>query len=424
MRQRMIREYGVTMIAIAGLMIIAAVVGGYVLVHQRITLPGEDRYAIDVELPTAQAFTPGQGQQVSVAGVEVGRIGKVTLRNGRAIIRMDIKRSELHAVYADATVLSRPRTPLDDMSLELDPGTPRAGKLADGALIPVSRSQPNVNVDEILAGLDADTRPALQALLQGVAQGVGTGRGPINLRELLKKTRPTLVRTKVLTDAVRGRRVELRRLVSNLARLTGRLGSQTGDLRTLVTSGNQTFGALAAEDQAVRESLVKLPGTLQQADSALAAATPLARTLKPALAALIPTAKALPLALSAVRPLARAGTPDLRQLRGLSVEAQPLARTLNTAVTTLRPIVPNLSRATGVLQYVANELAYNPEGNQEGYLFWLDWFAHNTNSMLGSRDGNGGWWRGLVVASCSTTDILGTLTPVLAPLAKTGVCPK
>jgi phospholipid/cholesterol/gamma-HCH transport system substrate-binding protein len=420
----MIRDYGITMIAIAGLMIIAAAVGGYILVHQRVTLPGEDRYAIDVELPTAQAFTPGQGQQVSVAGVDVGRIDKVTLRNGRAIIRMDIKRSELSAVYADATVLSRPRTPLDDMSLELDPGTPRAGKLAEGALIPVSRSQPDVNVDEILAGLDADTRPALQALLKGVAEGVGSGQGPINLRELLQKTRPTLVRTKVLTDAIRARRVELRRLVSNLAKLTGRLGDQSGDLQTLVTSGNQTFGALAAEDQAVRESLAKLPGTLQQADVALAAATPLARTLEPALGALTPAAKALPDALAAVRPLAREGTPDLRQLRSLATEAQPLARTLSTTVTALRPIVPNLIRATDVLQYVANELAFNPEGKEEGYLFWLDWFAHNTNSILGSRDGNGGWWRGLVVASCSTADVLGALTPILAPLAKAGVCPK
>lgn len=424
MRRRMIREYGVTMIAIAGLMIIAAAVGGYILVNQRIAIPGEDRYAIDVELPTAQAFTPGQGQQVSVAGVDVGRIGKVTLRNGRAIIRMDIKRSELAAVYADATVLSRPRTPLADMSLELDPGTRRAGKLDDGALIPVSRSQPNVNVDEILAGLDGDTRPALQALLKGVAEGVGSGQGPINLRELLRKTRPTLVRTEVLTDAIRARRVELRRLVSNLAKLTGRLGEQTGDLQTLVTSGNDTFGALAAEDQALRASLAKLPGTLQQADDALAAATPLARTLKPALNALIPAAKALPDALAAVRPLARAGTPDLRQLRGLATEAQPLARTLNTTVTALRPIVPDLIRATDVLQYVANELAFNPAGKEEGYLFWLNWFAHNTNSMLGSRDGNGGWWRGLVVASCSTTDVLGALTPILAPLAKAGVCPK
>jgi phospholipid/cholesterol/gamma-HCH transport system substrate-binding protein len=424
MRRRMIREYGVTMVAIVGLMLAAAVVGGYILVHQRITIPGQDRYTIDVELPTAQAITPGQGQMVSVSGVTVGRVKDVTLRNGRAVVKLDIERAELPAVYADATALTRPRTPLDDMSVELDPGTAKAGKLADGGLIPVSRSQPNVNVDEVLAGLDGDTRPALQALLKGVGEGVGSGDAPLNLRRLLKTTRPTLVRTKTLTDAIRGRRVELRRLVSNLAKLTGRLGDQTGDLQTLVSAGNQTFGALAAEDGAVRASLAKLPGTLQQADSALAAATPLARTLKPALAALTPAAKALPGTLAAVRPLAREGTPDLRQLRGLSTEAQPLAATLNQTVRALRPIVPNLIKATGTLQYVVNELAYNPAGKEEGYLFWLDWFAHNTNSMLSSRDANGGWWRGLVVASCSNVDLYGLLSPVLAPLAAAGVCPK
>jgi phospholipid/cholesterol/gamma-HCH transport system substrate-binding protein len=424
MKRRLTREYGPHLTAIAGLMVIAALVAGYILIHQRITLPGEDRYAIDVELPTAQAITPGQGQQVSVSGVNVGRVGQVTLRNGRAIVRMDIKRDELPAVYADATVLTRPRTPLADMSLELDPGTTQSGKLAEGALIPVSRSQPNVNVDEILAGLDGDTRPALQALLQGLAQGVGKDGDPINLRELFKRTRPTLVRTKDLTDAIRGRRTELRRLVGNLAALTGRLGGQTEDLQTLVSAGNLTFGALAAEDDAVRASLSKLPGTLQQADRALAAATPLAKTLKPALTALTPTAKAVPAALAAVRPLARQGTQPLRELRGLSREAQPLARELASAVTALKPAVPHLITATSVLRYVTNELAYNPEGKEEGYLFWLDWFAHNTNSMLSSRDGNGGWWHGLVVATCSNVDVLGALTPALAPLADAGVCPK
>ncbi len=418
------REYGPHLTAIAGLMVLAALVAGYILLHQRITLPGEDRYAIDVELPTAQAITPGQGQQVSVSGVTVGRVGQVRLRNGRAVVRMDIDRDELPAVYADATVLTRPRTPLDDMSLELDPGTAKAGKLDEGALIPVSRSQPNVNLDEVLAGLDGDTRPALQALLQGLGDGVGTGEGPINLREVFKRTRPTLVRTKELTDAIRGRRVELRRLVSNLARLTGRLGTQTGDLQTLVSAGNATFGALAAEDGAVRASLAKLPGTLQQADRALAAATPLAKTLKPALTALTPTARALPGALAGVRPLARQGVQPLRELRGLSREGRPLAGDLARAVTALRPAVPHLITATSVLQYVANELAYNPEGKEEGYLFWLDWFAHNTNSMLSSRDGNGGWWHGLVIASCSNADLLGSLSPVLAPLANAGVCPK
>jgi phospholipid/cholesterol/gamma-HCH transport system substrate-binding protein len=424
MSRRVVREYAPTFAAIMGLILIAAVVGGYILVKQRITLPGEDRYVINVELPTSQAITPGQGQMVSVSGVTVGRVKDVTLRDGRAVVGMDIKRSELPAVYADATVLTRPRTPLADMSIELDPGGATSGKLDEGALIPVSRSAPNVNVDEILAGLDGDTRPAFQALLKGLGEGVGTGEDPVNLRALLKQTRPTLVQTKVLTDAIRARRVELRRLVSNLAKLTGRLSGQTGDLRTLVSAGNATFGALAAEDEAVRASLAKLPGTLQQADGALAAATPLVRELKPALTALTAAARALPGTLAAVRPLAREGTPAVRELRGLSREAQPLAGSLSQAVSGLRPIVPNLIKATDVLQYVVNELAYNPEGKEEGYLFWLDWFAHNSNSMLSSRDGNGGWWRGQVIASCSSVDVLGLLSPVLAPLAQTGVCPK
>jgi hypothetical protein len=44
--------------------------------------------------------------------------------------------------------------------------------------------------------------------------------------------------------------------------------------------------------------------------------------------------------------------------------------------------------------------------------------------MLSTRGGDGGWWRGQVITSCSAADLFGTLTPFLAPAAKAGICPK
>ncbi len=114
-------------------------------------------------------MTAGQGQSVDVAGVQVGQVGAVDLKRGRAIVTMNIYK-KYAPIYNNATVLLRPRTPLKDMYLSLDPGTKDAGAVAVGATLPVANTQPDINVEEILSTLDADTRNYLLLLLAGGAQ--------------------------------------------------------------------------------------------------------------------------------------------------------------------------------------------------------------------------------------------------------------
>lgn len=420
---RQLRKHFSTLLAIVGLLVIALVVGGYILDKQRLKLPWEDIYSVKVELPTAQAITPGQGQTVTVAGVNVGEIGAVDLVNGRAVVRMDIERAKLDAVHTDAKVLVRPRTGLQDMTIDMDPGTVGSPMLDEDDVLPVSRATPTVNVDEVLAGLDGDTRGYVQALVQGIGGGLDGDRA-LNLREILKTSRPTLARTKELTAALTGRRTELKRLVSSLASLSGRVAGQSDDLQSLVSQGNATFAAIAAEDDALRRGLSDLPGTLREVDGALAAARPLARELRPALTRLEPTARRLQPALRSLQSLANTGVPAVRELRGLSREARGTARQASAAVTALTPLTADLDRSMTVLGRIANTVAYNPPGKEEGYLFWLAWFGHNATSMLSTQDANGATWRGQVIASCSTINQAGLLVPLLQPLAELGVCPK
>lgn len=418
-----LRRHFTTMLAIVGLLIVAVVVGGYILINQRLRLPWEDFYSVKVELPTAQAITPGQGQTITVAGVEVGEIGDVSLKNGVAVVRMDIERNKLSSVHADAEALVRPRTGLQDMTIDLDPGSPTAAELDEDDVIAVASSTPTVNVDEVLAGLDADVRGYVRSLVQGLGEGLD-GDGALNLRELLKTSRPVLAKTDELQTALASRRRELSRLVSNLARLSGRVDDQSSDLQDLVSQGNVTFGAIAAEDRALRAALRELPGTLQEADGALTAARPLARALTPTLRELEPTARALTPALRDIASLSRTGLPAVRQLRGLSREARPTARQTSAAVQQLTPLVPDLERSVDVLRRITNTIAYNPPGREEGYLFWLAWFGHNASSMLSTQDANGAVWRGQLIVTCSNVDVAGALIPLLAPLAQAGVCPK
>src|SRR3954447_7711600 len=132
-------------------------VGSFILGHQRFYLPkwvpfvGTDFVSYKAEFATAQSVTPGQGQTVNVAGVPVGELSKVELKDGRAVITMKIRRKYAH-VYRDATALLRPKTGLNDMVLGLPPGPRQAGEIDhEKDVVPITQTLPNVNTDEFLA---------------------------------------------------------------------------------------------------------------------------------------------------------------------------------------------------------------------------------------------------------------------------------
>ena len=127
-----IRKHLRDVAAIIALIVIAFAVASVILANQRLALPGwvpilgQDFTEVEAELSSAQAVTPGQGQTVNVAGVEVGEISAVRLENGRAIVTLKLKEDAV-PVYRDASVLLRPKTGLKDMVAELTPGTRAAG---------------------------------------------------------------------------------------------------------------------------------------------------------------------------------------------------------------------------------------------------------------------------------------------------------
>src|SRR3954454_3428653 len=144
------------MAAIVAMAIAALAVGFYVLAHQRVRFPWQHRYTVNIELTSAQALTPGQGQTVDVAGVAVGAIKSVRLRNGLALVKAEIDPHKLARIYANATATVRPKTGLQDMVIQMDAGHKPARPLPDGGTIPVSQTQPQVNLDEVLSSVDGD----------------------------------------------------------------------------------------------------------------------------------------------------------------------------------------------------------------------------------------------------------------------------
>ena len=231
---------------------------------------------INVELDTAQAVTPGQGQTVQVAGVKIGDIADVSLRNGRAVVGLDIKRKYETLIRRDATALLRPRTGLKDMYVQVFPGKDRKPVKA-GFTIPIRSSLTDVNLDEILAELDARTRDYITLLANGAGEGL-RDKGT-TLARVLERYGPTVRDLGTVSHEVSRERVALRRLVTSLAQVNGELAKRPQDLTRLVSGASGTLRAFAREDDQLRDAVSELAPTLKQATATLGAVTPFAAQL-------------------------------------------------------------------------------------------------------------------------------------------------
>jgi phospholipid/cholesterol/gamma-HCH transport system substrate-binding protein len=408
--KRAIREHRRDFAAIAALVLAAIGVTLYILEHQPSFVLGQSYYSVKAQFASAAAVTSGQGQAVTIAGVQVGQIGGISLQDGRAVLTMNIYK-QYAPIYRNATVLLRPRTPLKDMYLSLDPGTKSAGALPAGATLGVGSTQPDVDVSEILSSLDADTRNYLILLLSGGAQLFhdqgSSGEAPspravADLQGTLKRFEPLDRDTQTFTSLLATRQRNIRRAIDNLNLVANSLGGVEGQLASLISASDTNFAAISANDTQLESALSLFPGTLRQTTQTLGKVQSYAAVSATTLQKLQPFARNLGPALRAARPLFRDTTPVIaNQLRPFSVAVQPLARTLAPAAAKLKVTIPALSSSIEVLNELFNTLAHQPGGGQQGYLFWGSWLAHIADSLTSGQDANGSVVQGLFMGTCA-----------------------
>jgi phospholipid/cholesterol/gamma-HCH transport system substrate-binding protein len=420
--RRAIRKHLRDFIAILFLVLVAAGTAGYILSNQRFYLPGwvpglgTDFYTVEAEFETGQAVVPGQGQTVNIAGVKVGDIGKVELEEGVAVVELNIQ-DEYKPIYRDATMLLRPKTGLKDMFVELDPGTQAAGELPEGGRIALAQTRPDVNPDEILAQLDGDTRAYLQILANAGGEAFTDDpsqsyRQPYSadLRETFKRFEPTNRYIKKFTGLLSERRQNAARAVHSFSLLAEELADKDTQLAELVESSNANFQVFAEQEANLRRSLQLLPSTLATTKRTLGKVETLAGELGPGFQALRPFARNLGPALEDVRPALRATTPIIRdEIRPFARMARSPVRELRRAAEELAPTTARLDNVFGILNDLFNTLAYNPPGNEEGFLFWAAWANHNAAFVFNTQDAHGPIRRGNFLVDCASLSAVEAL---------------
>ncbi|HUZ27772.1 MAG TPA: MlaD family protein [Solirubrobacteraceae bacterium] len=406
-----IRRYGRHFIALMTLVVVGGACGVFILLNQRLPNPFQRNYALNAAFPSAAAVVPGLGEPVNVAGVRVGQISGVSLQQGRAVIHMEIDPSKVGTMYRDATADLVPRTPLKDMEVDIRPGHPTAGALAVGATIPVGQSLSPTDADELLGALDTDTRTWLESLITSVGQGTA-GRGG-DLRQLFQTLGPTSVQLRQVSDLMAQRHHELAQIVHNFGHLLTAVNQKSSQLREVVQAGDVAIRGFADQNQALRQSIVALPATLQTARTTLGDTVVFANALGPSATALTPSVKAAPATLRDLQTLFQgAALLPLQQIPAFVSATRPLTRDLPPLGRKLKVEIPATIDAFKVLTYATNEITYNPGGRNPGFLYWLAWFAHNSNSFISSSDANGPAWRSVFVTSCKGLSTL-TVGPIL-----------
>ena len=269
-----IRKHARDFAFVIGLVLVSRCVGGYILSNQRFYLPnwvpvvGSDFVDYKAQFSTAQSVTPGQGQTVQVAGVDVGDITKVDLVDGRAVVTMKIRR-KYTPIYKNATALLRPKTGLNDMVIELDAGHADGGQRAAGLHRPdrPDAAQRQLRRDPLLAG-HATRAPTCSCCVGAAGEGLdGQGKALSADAQALRADRPLPGQAQRRAGRARAQHPPLDPQLQPALAGAGRQGRRPGGAGRLL---QRVFKAFADQDANLRAALQELPGALQATNTTLA----------------------------------------------------------------------------------------------------------------------------------------------------------
>jgi phospholipid/cholesterol/gamma-HCH transport system substrate-binding protein len=414
-----IERYRMAFISVVAMIVIALFVGGYILSNERLSLPGwfpvlgKSYVTLKADFRTAQAVTPGQGQSVTIAGAKIGEIASVQSNGGDALVTMNITPKYARYIYRNATMLLRPKTGLKDMTVEVDPGTPSAGRVPSGYTVPQSQTAPDVNFEEFLASLDGETRAYLQELIAGAGQGLKGNSA--NLSATFKRFDPIARYARKITAQLQLRHQNIERAVHNFQLIVSALGDKDTEISQAVDASNAVFQTFAEQDQNLQQTLHLLPGALSKTKSGLGKLATAAAVLGPTLTKLEPFAKALAPAQEASRSLFKQSTPIIKnEIRPFARQILPVVNQLEPSIKELGEAFPGLASSFSVFNEFFNELAYNPGPKQGGFMFFLAWANHNLNSALSTADAHGPVFRTVAYLNCELLPLLSGASEVNA----------
>ncbi|MFH2077074.1 MAG: MlaD family protein [Pseudomonadota bacterium] len=204
-------------------------------------------YTLDVVFENAAGLD--KDASVQIAGVEVGRVESISLKEGKALVRLRITPGV--KLEHDAIAAVKTHGILGEKYVELHPGTRGAAFLAPGEQI--SRTERQTDIDRMLNQLSliADDVRGVTSSLNRVLAGK---EGEEAISKILTNTRDL---TRNLNDVVVSNQDALRAAIENTRQLTG-------NLNRVVTQNDEKVGQVMDTLKAASSAMEKTFATLNE----------------------------------------------------------------------------------------------------------------------------------------------------------------
>ncbi|MGA9856924.1 MAG: MlaD family protein [Solirubrobacteraceae bacterium] len=327
----------------AGLIGLIVVVVFSYAAYTKFANPFASQYTVHAVFANANGLQPGS--LVRIAGVNVGTVTSVSAEPGctkstknqstcqASDVGMTISNQGL-PIHDDATFAIRPRIFLEgNFFVDVSPGTPEAPVAHQGHTFPVQQGVEPVQLDQVLTGLQQNTRQNLQTLLQQYGKAVKVG-GPAYNRSISYWLPAYEYSSVVAHDALGLQPHDLSNWIAAQGPVAGAIDAHPQNLENLVTNFNVTANAFATQQRSLQNTIIQLPRALGAAIPAFNALNAAFPPLRAFARALIPGVKSTPA-------MVNASLPFVTQLNDLVQPAE-----LRGLVKDLRPTVPALAQLT------------------------------------------------------------------------------
>jgi phospholipid/cholesterol/gamma-HCH transport system substrate-binding protein len=270
---------------------------------------------------TAEFVNAGQlvnGNEVRVAGNTVGTVDDIGVSSdGTAEVTFSVEgdyaplRSGTQAIVKQSSLSG-----IANRYIDLHLGPDDGEDIPDGGRIAADDTETAVELDEVFALFDEETRGSLRDFVKGQAETL-RGRGD-QLREGVHYLNPALSTGSRLFAELTRDDALLERFLVDTSTLVHALAERRGELTGVVSNLNATFGALGSQQDALAESVERLPPFMRRANTTFV-------NLRRALDDVDPLVEA-------AKPAARRLGPFLDQARLFARDAEPTIRDLSRTI--------------------------------------------------------------------------------------------
>lgn len=216
--------------------------------------PWQQVFNFRIESPAFSQLTPGT--TVELAGKRVGQVQSLTMAHGLPMLDVQIDGGDAHLMHANASASIQPHGLLGTQYIELSGGN--RGSLPAGGMIPASRVQVAVTLDQVLDVFQTTEQQNLQTLI--VQLGKASAHRGADVNATLRALSDASNSLSQVTTTVHQHDAGLSSIVDSSERLNRSM--QYAPLAAQIRDTNRVLAGLAPVDSSLGNGIDHTAGVL------------------------------------------------------------------------------------------------------------------------------------------------------------------